>query len=188
MRYFILLSFLLLVSFNSYSLNQYNDARNKFGIQLNYVNDSLFKNMQLPNKTQQLGVQFQFFHKKIFNDSVNFFLQSGFEQLNTQTKKENYKQKLFNIAIGPMFEINLFKINQFDTFFLIGVQPGYISQKTFGNRDLGMRFTFRDTIGLGTYINDDWKVSLSFIHYSHLCGCINQGINAPVELGVTYSF
>ncbi|WP_225971755.1 acyloxyacyl hydrolase [Paraphotobacterium marinum] len=52
-----------------------------------------------------------------------------------------------------------------------------------GERYLGMRFTFRDTIGLGTNINDDWKVSLSFIHYSHLCECINQGINAHVELG-----
>ena len=94
-------------------------------------------------------------------------------------------------AVAPVIRYYLFKKTWFSPYVEASVGPGYLSRTQFGNRNLGMHFTFQDELGIGTVIGKEagFYGTLSFLHYSNAAlSAHNSGITVPLMLTLGYQF
>ena len=160
-----------------------------YGVQVNYLTGQVITSH--PPGTKQYGMQLQWFPKIMTWKNAQFFIQGGYEHLTTTTRTNaSYATSLNDFAAGLMFRTHFQLTNGVSPYFVIGSEPGYLNENTFGNRQLGSHFTFRDTIGFGLMLGEQQQVALGFyfIHYSHLFNQPNPGITLPGEFSITYQF
>jgi hypothetical protein len=161
----------------------------QIGFELNY--GSLVKKTR-PKESFQSGFQLQFYPQNLKFNYYQIYFQGGWEYLKTNEVKNNYKNSTQNVSFGPVLKIGipLIKTPIFNPFIFVGVSPGYITQAKFGTLNHGMNFTFRDTLGTGLLLGKKQNliVSFSYVHYSHLLGSPNPGIDIPLQLAFSYLF
>lgn len=161
-----------------------------WGIQTNYATGEIIHSA--PRKTQQYGVQLQWFPEETTWQNNQIFIQAGFEHLSTNmtSPPPGNATSANDYAIGPLFRHYFTLSSTVLPYFVIGAQPGYFTTTTFGERKLGIYFEFRDTIGIGVLLGQKQQTALglSFVHYSHLFGEPNNAINLPIEFSIAYQF
>jgi hypothetical protein len=94
-------------------------------------------------------------------------------------------------AVAPVLRYYFFKKRYFSPYLEVSVGPGYLTRTQFGNRNLGMHFTFQDELGIGVVAGKEagFYATVSILHYSnaHL-SAHNSGITVPVMLTLGYQF
>lgn len=79
---------------------------------------------------------------------------------------------------------------QYRPFIQIAIGPSYLSTKTFGENQQGMKFAFQDRFGLGIEMgrqNKSVVIALQYIHYSNAgIKQPNEGFNIPFVASVGY--
>jgi hypothetical protein len=94
-------------------------------------------------------------------------------------------------SVAPVLRYYFVKKKYFSPFVELSVGPGYLTRTQFGNRNLGMHFTFQDELGIGVVAGREAGpyATISILHYSnaHL-SAHNSGITVPVMLTLGYQF
>lgn len=94
-------------------------------------------------------------------------------------------------SVAPVLRYYFVKKRYFSPFVELSVGPGYMTRTQFGNRNLGMHFTFQDELGIGVVAGKEagFYGTVSILHYSnaHL-SAHNSGITVPVMLTLGYQF
>jgi hypothetical protein len=94
-------------------------------------------------------------------------------------------------SVAPVLRYYFFKMRYFSPFAEVSVGPGYMTRTQFGNRNLGMHFTFQDELGIGVVAGKEagFYATASILHYSnaHL-SAHNSGITVPLMLTIGYQF
>lgn len=77
---------------------------------------------------------------------------------------------------------------QIKPFLEFGTGPGYMSNKNFEGRELGMKFTFQDMGGIGIHIQDlNLLFGVYALHYSNAgLSKGNRGITIPINFKISY--
>jgi hypothetical protein len=94
-------------------------------------------------------------------------------------------------AIAPVFRFYLYKTPLFSPYLEASVGPAYMNHTKFGNRRLGIHYTFQDEITLGGLFGRDHGpfIALSALHYSNgRLSAHNSGITLPLMLNLGYQF
>ncbi len=100
-------------------------------------------------------------------------------------------QNITIYAFAPVMRYYFTKTAHFSPYLEASVGPAYMNRTRFGNRNLGMHYTFQDEIGAGAMFGSDHGayVSLSALHYSNgRMSAHNSGITVPLLLNVGYQF
>ena len=73
-------------------------------------------------------------------------------------------------------------------FLELGTGPGYMSNKDFEGRDLGMKFTFQDIGGIGIKMQDlNLLFGIYALHYSNAgLSKGNRGVTIPINFKISY--
>lgn len=102
-----------------------------------------------------------------------------------------FSENLWVLAAAPVFRYHFLPGSNVDFFVDVSVGPGYMSTSKFDDRDLGIRYTFQDTGGVGILLGQEQQLSIAvrIVHYSN--GGLsdeNRGFTIPVIASLRYNF
>lgn len=95
------------------------------------------------------------------------------------------------VSVAPYLRMYFMRRPVFSPYFEASVGPAYVSETRFGDRNLGMHYTFQDQGSLGVAFgkSQQFYVALTAMHYSN-CSLANSnaGITAPLVFNMGYRF
>lgn len=144
----------------------------------------------------QDGIQLQY-QRNIYHTPRWFAIDAGFHIARWRTVPYLKGTKaepttFYTISTYPVFRLNFLQTRPADVYFFYGVAgPSYISKSIINDIDLGQRFIFTDTMGVGAFAGTNRKlaVELRIGHYSN--GNMfpaNPGAKIPLTLLVGTTF
>jgi hypothetical protein len=102
-----------------------------------------------------------------------------------------FDANLWILAVAPVFRYHFLPGNNIDPFIDASVGAGYMSTSKFDDRDLGIRYTFQDTAGLGVLLGQEQQFSIAvrIVHYSNAgLSSENRGFTIPVIASLRFNF
>ena len=102
------------------------------------------------------------------------------------------KSRFYTFSIYPLLRFTALRSKQFDLYFNYSVAgPSFISRVELDGKDTGKKFTFRDFMGMGTYMgkNRNLNTEINIGHFSN--GNIfpsNAGVKIPLSFNLGYTF
>lgn len=127
----------------------------------------------------------QLYHPKLSYQIFTLFFDASYNYL-----KQN-ANNISIVALAPVLEMQLYKSQFFNPFMQLSAGPGYMNRTMFGNRNLGMHYTFQDMFGLGLKFGKKENIALSWriIHFSNAnLAKHNAGLTEPLVLSLHYTF
>jgi hypothetical protein len=94
-------------------------------------------------------------------------------------------------SAAPVLRYYIKKMRYFSPYIEGSIGVGYLNRTQFGNRNLGMHFTFQDELGIGAVAGEaaGFYGTISILHYSNAgLSAHNSGITVPVMLTLGYQF
>lgn len=145
---------------------------------------------ELNRSYNNLGViaDYVFLNKQI-DPKLHFLMDTSAAYWHAQTTTN---KTLFAYALS--FAFRAYFVNptayNYRPFLQIAIGPTYLSSKTFGTKEQGMKFAFQDRFGAGLEIGHQSKsivISLQYIHYSNAgLKQPNEGFNIPFVGSIGY--
>jgi hypothetical protein len=121
--------------------------------------------------------------------TFNIFFDGGISQFRV-TNDTPYRNMTI-ISAAPVIRYT-FKPRGFVKPYLdISIGVGYLSNTKFDDRNLGIRFTFQDRIGIGVLFGkcDEFSLGIHGVHYSNAgLAPHNSGITIPIAVDFGYRF
>jgi len=129
------------------------------------------------------------FQQNIFHTRKVFSLDWGVSAGYWNTRNS---QEFFSFSVYPLMRFTALRTKPADVYLYYQVAgPTFLSRKKIDELNTGRRFTFRDFMGLGSYIGKDRKLNaeISIGHFSN--GNIypdNPGVKIPLTFNLGYAF
>jgi hypothetical protein len=123
------------------------------------------------------------------NDHVNLFIAGSFAHWWSKGAEAYPSINIY--ALFPIVRFYPIKTKYFSPFIEASVGPAYMSHTQFGNRNLGMHYTFQDELGVGFVMGDSagFYASFNILHYSNgALSAHNSGITVPLVFNFGYQF
>lgn len=128
--------------------------------------------------------------RNIFHTSKVFALDVGASFGSWESKVK--EQGFYAISVYPLLRFNVIRYRLADVYFFYSVAgPSFISQTQIDNHDTGKHFTFRDFMGVGSYLGHSHLVNteISIGHFSN--GNLfpnNAAVKIPLSFSLGYAF
>ena len=100
-------------------------------------------------------------------------------------------QNITIYAFAPVLRYYFTQTAHFSPYLEASVGPAYMNRTRFGNRNLGIHYTFQDEIGVGALYGKEtgFYTTLSALHYSNArFSAHNSGITVPLLITLGYKF
>lgn len=123
------------------------------------------------------------------NGRVNLFIAGSFGHWWCSNQPPYRALNIY--AVVPVVRFYFAKMRYFSPYIEASVGPAYLTRTQFGNRNLGMHYSFEDELGIGAVAGKEsgFYASLSVVHLSNgALSAHNSGITVPVMLNVGYQF
>jgi len=169
---------------------QFSYATNKFGYGVNHF----FAEGKVPVFWGGLAeVENGFsvnYTRNVFHTSKIFALDIGGSFGSWQSKVN--EQNFYAFSIYPLLRFNVLRYRLADVYFFYSVAgPSFISQTQIDGHDTGKHFTFRDVMGVGSYLGHSHLVNteISIGHFSN--GNLfpnNAAVKIPLSFSLGYAF
>ena len=169
---------------------QFSYATNKFGYGVNHF----FAEGKVPVFWGGLAeVENGFsvnYSRNVFHTSKIFALDIGGSFGSWQSKVN--EQNFYAFSIYPLLRFNVLRYRLADVYFFYSVAgPSFISQTQIDGHDTGKHFTFRDVMGVGSYLGHSHLVNteISIGHFSN--GNLfpnNAAVKIPLSFSLGYAF
>ena len=158
------------------------------------VNNFVSKDSPIPffwggNAEVRSGVTFHY-HRNIFHARKVFSFDWGVSAGFWKTRLQ--ENDFFTLSVFPVLRFNVIHSKPADFYFYYSIAgPTYISKTILDGEDTGRHFTFRDLLGIGSFIGKQRKLNaeINIGHFSN--GNMfpyNSGVKVPLTFCLGYNF
>ena len=135
-------------------------------------------------------LSFQIYHSALNWEKVSLFLDGSYANYMAYSTFLSSHKNISILALAPVLRYQFYHSSIINPFIDLSIGPSYMSKTKF-IRNLGIHYSFQDTVGLGLKLgkNNNMSISWKIIHYSN--GGLsehNGGVTVPIVIVFNYIF